>query len=366
MAVNAPPVPALTTFYVYLTSGCNCACQHCWFVPDTSATGASTDRLDQQLLRQAVKQALPLGLRAIKWTGGEPTFHPQFREFLALQKEFKLDGLVESNGMLIDDSLAVLMMETGVRQVSISLDGACAETHDLIRGVPGGYERTLNGISSLVAAGYQPELILTLQRGNCGELEDYFLLAQQLGAGNVKLNILQPVLRGAELQEKSQHLDVPDILELAAAIEQRTSHDSRIPVQLGLPMAFRPLSKILSGEQAGSCTILNIMGILPRGDYALCGVGQHVKELSMGHILDQSLEKVWETHPVLSDLRQGLPNRLQGTCHSCLMKTTCKGSCVAANYQLSGDLFAPYWFCQQAAELGLFPQQRKDLEKAND
>ena len=41
------------------------------------------------------------------------------------------------------------------------------------------------------------------------------------------------------------------------------------------------------------------------------------------------------------------------------MKAACRGSCVAANYQAAGDLFAPYWFCQQAAEQGLFPASRR-------
>ncbi len=355
--------PALTTFYVYLTSGCNCACQHCWFVPEKSAPETSADILAPEALRRAIVEALPLGLKRLKWTGGEPTFHPRFPEFLALQKEFHLDAQIETNGMLVDDRIAELLRDAGVSRVSVSLDGASPATHDAIRGVEGGYARTLSGIRALVKTGYQPELILTLQHANRAELDDYFVLARQLGAGNVKLNILQPVLRGAELQGQAKHLHVAEILEIAAAIDQHMPHAPLIPVRLDLPMAFRPLSKILSGEQAGTCTILNILGVLPRGDYALCGIGQHVRDLSMGRIADQSLAEVWAKHPVLLNLREGLPGRLKGICSDCLMRPICKGSCVAANYQLSGDLLAPYWFCQQAAELGLFPQQRKLAEK---
>jgi hypothetical protein len=40
------------------------------------------------------------------------------------------------------------------------------------------------------------------------------------------------------------------------------------------------------------------------------------------------------------------------------MKQRCKGSCVAQNYYSKGSLWAPYWFCEQAEEAGLFPTSR--------
>jgi hypothetical protein len=40
------------------------------------------------------------------------------------------------------------------------------------------------------------------------------------------------------------------------------------------------------------------------------------------------------------------------------MKTRCLGLCVAQNYYSKGSLWAPYWFCEQAEEAGLFPTSR--------
>jgi MoaA/NifB/PqqE/SkfB family radical SAM enzyme len=53
-----------------------------------------------------------------------------------------------------------------------------------------------------------------------------------------------------------------------------------------------------------------------------------------------------------------LPGRLEGVCSRCLMKRRCLGSCVAQNYYSEGRLWAPYWFCRQAEEEGLFPASR--------
>jgi len=349
-------VPPLHTFYVYLTSGCNCACRHCWIVPASSGAGIF---LDPALLRTAIEEALPLGLQALKWTGGEPTLHPRFPELLALQQEYRLVGRLESNGMLIDAGLAELLRETGTQSISVSLDGAQAATHDTIRGVTGGFARTCAGIRALVGAGYRPELILTLQRANVAELPDYLDLAAELGAGSVKLNVLQPLLRGAELAVHGAALDVLEILELAGLLQERALSADGVPVTLDVPLAFRPLGALLDGEGGGVCDISHILGLLPTGAYALCGIGSHVAELVMGVAGTDALAAVWCRHPLLTELRRGLPEQLQGICGECLMKAACRGSCVAANYQTSGDLFAAHWFCRRAAELGAFPSTRR-------
>jgi hypothetical protein len=40
------------------------------------------------------------------------------------------------------------------------------------------------------------------------------------------------------------------------------------------------------------------------------------------------------------------------------MKGRCLGSCIAQNYYTSKSLWAPYWYCAQARERGLFPETR--------
>ena len=352
-------IPPLQTFYVYLTSGCNCACRHCYFVPAAGqADNSRADLLSPEKLRKAIVQALPLGLQTLKWTGGEPTFHPRFAEFLAMQKELDLGASLETNGMLIDRALADLLRECGVGSVAVSLDGAQGATHDAIRGVSGGFVRTCAGIRDLVAAGYRPELILTLQRTNVAELDEFFLLAEELGAGNVKLNVLQPMLRGADLSLAGESLSVEELIQLAKRLESARPAGA-MPVNMDIPMAFQPLGRQFAGSGCSVCGIRQILGILPRGEYALCGVGQHFSALAMGAVDAVSLEEVWTSHPVLVGIRNGLPRDLRGICGECLMRNACQGCCVAANFQRTGELLAPFWFCQAAAEAGLFPRSRR-------
>ena len=260
--------------------------------------------------------------------------------------------------MLISRELARVMRDSGVRNISVSLDGATAEVHDEIRGVAGGFEKTVSGINALVAAGCHPELILTLQRSNLDQLTDFLRLASQLGAGNVKLNVVQPMLRGSALEEEGETLSIAELLDLAQWLRSGQVEQGGMPVNLDLPPAFRPLGAIVSGADSGLCDILHILGVIPDGKYALCGIGQHVDALVMGDVISASLDDVWSRNPVLCALRDGLPAQLKGVCASCLMKGACRGNCIAVNFQGNNDLFAPFWFCQRAYEQGRFPATR--------
>jgi len=360
MALNPLDVPNLNELYVYVTNGCNCACRHCYIIAgDAAGPGGKTRFIDPQLLDRAIGEALPLGLAGLKWTGGEPTIHPDFPGLLAIQQRHGLAGRMETNGMAVTPRLADQLMACGVDDISVSLDGATAVTHDRNRNVDGGFELTLAGIRALRGAGYRPELILSLLRGNLDEIEAFLDLAGELGAGAVKFNIVQPALRGAELHAGGEVPSVAEILALQRRLTDEWQARYDFPIYLDLPLAFRPLREMFQAGGLSRCGILGILGLLADGHYALCGVGEHERGLVFGPAGCGELETIWREHPVLQRLRDELPKGLKGICGRCLMRDACLGSCVAANFQQGRDLLAGFWFCELALEEGLFPAGRR-------
>jgi len=113
-----------------------------------------------------------------------------------------------------------------------------------------------------------------------------------------------------------------------------------------------------NGDGCGICGILSILGVLATGSYALCGIGETVPELVFGQAATDSLEDIWNKNRVLLELRNGISHRLEGICGDCLMKGVCLGSCVAQNYYRSKNFWAPYWYCEDAYDRGLFPETR--------
>jgi len=147
-------------------------------------------------------------------------------------------------------------------------------------------------------------------------------------------------------------------LFILAPVERELPPTTKLRLHFDYPAAFRALSHIASGDGCGVCGIKGILGVLATGEYALCGIGEQVSELIFGRVGQDRLEEVWSNNPTLNAIRNDIPARLTGVCGRCLMKGRCLGSCVAQNYYRSDNLFAPFWFCEEAEAAGLFPASR--------
>ncbi|NIM89673.1 MAG: SynChlorMet cassette radical SAM/SPASM protein ScmF [Candidatus Aminicenantes bacterium] len=351
----------LNYIYFYLTEGCNLRCRHCWIEPKFQNKDHVYPSLDLNLFRSIIEQAKRLGLSGVKLTGGEPLLHPQIHQILELVRMENLRLTVETNGVSCTRELSEKMAVCQNAFISVSLDGATAETHEWVRGVPGCFEDALAGIRNLVKAGFRPQIIMTIMRHNKEEIESLVHLAESLGVGSVKLNILQPTARGERMHERGEALSIEELVRLGQWVEDTLSASTNLRIYHSHPLAFRPLGKMFGDNgdgRCGICGILGILGVLAYGSYALCGIGETVPELVFGHSATDRLEDIWNNTRALKELRKGLPRRLEGICSDCLMKEHCLGSCVAQNYYCSKNLWAGYWYCEEAQKRGLFPESR--------
>jgi SynChlorMet cassette radical SAM/SPASM protein ScmF len=357
------PVPPLSSLYLYLSSGCNLACRHCWIAPEYLLNPDKGEYLKYEYIASAIEQAKPLGLRSVKLTGGEPLLHPRFRDIVSLLRENQLSIVIETNGLLIDEDLAAFLAEGENKPfVSVSIDGAKAETHDHLRGVPGAFRRSMRAIEELVKVGFHPQIICTLHQGNRHEIDELTEMAEKIGCGSVKFNFIQQMGRGVDFQTKNG-FSIPEILEIDRYLTDVIAPKRTISLLPDIPHAFHSIKRMLSGKM-GRCTVLNILGIIANGTLSLCGIGTSVPELVYGHMKNNDLAEVWKNSPGIVKLRQMVPQHLEGICSECLHRDACLGACVANNYFRTGKLNNSYYFCEQAKSLGLFPLSRtKEIDQ---
>ena len=348
-------VPHLNQLYFYLTQGCNLACRHCWLSPKLDPKGDKYPVLPVDLFETAIREAKPLGLSGVKLTGGEPLLHPEFLRLLEIVRREDLGLTIETNGLLCTPEVAAEIARSPKRFVSVSIDGVDGATHDSVRGVPGSFEAARQAVRNLAATGMKPQVIMTVMRCNAGQVEAMVRMAEDLGAGSVKFNVVQPTGRGEKLRDGTEGLEIAETIALGRRVEKELAPAAKIKLFFDFPIAFRSLSRIVSGD---GCGILGILGVIPDGQYALCGIGELIPELIFGRVGVDPLDQVWRDNPVLNEIREGLPKRLDGVCGDCLMKFRCLGSCLAQNYFRAGRLWAPYWFCDAAENEGLFPTGR--------
>ena len=351
-------IPRLNQLYFYLTEGCNLACRHCWLAPRHDTTGSRYPCLPVESFETAIREAKPLGLSGVKLTGGEPLLHPRFIRLLEIVRREELNLTVETNGLLCTPENAAEIARPPQPFVSVSIDGVDAATHEWVRGVPGSFQAALQAVRNLVAAGIRPQVIFSVMRVNAGQVDGIVRLAEELGAASVKFNVVQPTARGEKLHEAQEVLHVAELVELGRHVERELALRTSLRLFYDYPQAFRAMSRIASGDGCGVCGVLGILGVIASGHYALCGIGEQVPDLVFGEVGKDRLEQIWKEHQVLRALREGLPERLEGVCARCLMKHRCLGSCVAQNYYSTASLWAPFWFCEEAEKIGLFPASR--------
>jgi len=353
-------VPPLTSLYMYISGSCNLACRHCWITPTYQNGGNIGKQIGIELVRKAIREGKPLGLRMVKLTGGEPMLNPQFRELVDLLDGDGLQIHIETNGTLIDHDLAkFLKQREHISFISVSLDGADDKTHEDLRGAPRSFAQAITGIRNLVEQGFRPQIICTLHKGNVSQIDDVVKFAENLGCGSIKFNHVQQVGRGEHFPNELV-LGIVEIISLYNHIERVLKKENEIPIHFDIPIAFFSIKKLLD-DCLGRCTVRNILGLLAGGELSLCGMGVTKSELIYGQIKRDSLRDVWCNSPGLIQLRAQVPAEMEGICAQCIHRDLCLGTCVADNFRMTGRLNAPYHFCQIADDLGLFPESRKKI-----
>lgn len=355
------PVPKcgcyLGTIYFYLTQGCNLRCRHCWIAPKFQTENSKWPYLEFELFKDIIKQGKELGMSSVKLTGGEPFIHPDIEKIIDHINEQELQLTIETNGVKCTPNLVEKIAKAKRPFVSVSLDGDNVATHEWVRGVDGSFEAALQGIRNLVKGGIHPQIIMSIMRYNYKQMESLVRLAERESAESVKFNIVTPTARGEQMHAEGQTLSIEELVEIGRWVEDVLTPSTKIRIAHSHPIAFRPLNKVFNSSN-GKCGIFSIIGVLGNGKYALCGIGETVPELVFGDAAKDKLADIWNNNKVLNAIRKGLPKELNGICEDCIHRTMCLGSCIAMNYYRSHDLFAPYWYCEEAHKKHLFPASR--------
>ena len=348
--------PQLSTLYFYLTSYCNLRCFHCWIAPEYLDKVHAPEEASFDLLKSIIDQAMPLGLKHIKITGGEPFLSVNFLDLIDYASSKDLQFSIETNGSLIDEEKVKFLKEKGAKFIAVSLDGPDETAHEKVRGVKGCFKKTIEGIRCLKKYGLNVQVIMSVYKGNIDHIENTINLAESLGVNSFKINCISCVERGRSLVDKGINLAVSDYIALNRKIYTEIQLRRKIKIILDIPPAFKSLKDIR--KRMARCNIKNILGVLSDGRISICGIGENVDSLILGNLKKESLESIWKGNEILKRIREDLPHGLKGVCGNCIFKAYCLGKCRAEAYYNTNDLFGPFSFCEEALKSGLFPESR--------
>ena len=378
-----------------VTKGCNLRCIHC---RATATELSSPTDLPTRTALGIIDQIAAAANPILVLSGGEPLYRSDIFQLARYGTDKGLRVALATNGTLVTKDVARMIVDAGVKRVSISLDGADEMTHDAFRGIPGAFEAAVRGLRNLKSLGMSVQINMTIARHNAHQLPDVLQLARNLGADALHTFLLVPVGCGVDIA--SEQMVPPEEYErmlnwfydqsLAGGIElkatcaphyfrvarQRRAADRQAAEQLARiapapttshaeSPAIGPTDMTMPGSTGIALTSKGVghavrhpgghpsdLNAMTKGCLAGTGVCfiSHEGEVYpcgylpviAGDLRKQTFSDIWENSTVFHELRD--TNKLKGKCGCCEFRNVCMG-CRARAYAATGDFMDEEPFC---------------------
>jgi radical SAM protein len=316
-----------------VTRACDLLCVHCRAdaIPRREE-GELTTREGMRLLDEVRRFGRP----RVVLTGGDPLKRQDIFDLLEHGTLSGLDmSLSPSATPLVTRQALERAAGCGASGVSISIDGPDARSHDVFRGVPGTFARSLEAARTIVELGMDLHVNTTVARHNLHRLEAMAALVRDLEARRWSLFFLVPVgratdalqLTAGEFEEVFRWLDR---LSDSAPFRIKTTegpHYRRVALQEWAARTGEEPARLLERSASANRRFIPGMNdgrgfvfISWRGDIQPSGF----LPLTAANVRRASLVETYRSHPLFRELRD--PDLLRGRCGACEYRWVCGGS----------------------------------------
>lgn len=327
-----------------VTRQCNLNCKHCRAAArNIPYENEFTTEQCFRLLENIAAFARPI----IILTGGEPMLRADIYDIARHGHELGLRMVMAPCGVLVDDAAVKKMLAAGIQCISISIDGATAESHDGFRCVSGAFDTALQAIAAARRNNLPFQINTTITRHNSDELPGIMKLAEQVGAMTFNPFLLVPTGRGKDLADQEispeqyeQTLQWLNRQRSVTPMQVRVTcapHYQRIVRQNPVPSA----SETGHGSPAGGCLGGKSFAFISHtGKVQICGF----LELEAGDLAqnDLNFEAIWKNSSLFQQIRD--VDRYRGKCGYCEYRRLC-GGCRARACAVTGDFLSEEPFC---------------------
>ena len=347
---SLPAVPRHLT--VFVNWACNLTCRECWMYGDSAAKSTWLPEVRRDQISMEMWTGILDELAAssgekpyLTIMGGEPLIHPRLVEMVREAKtrlpECNLD--MSTNATLLHRH-ATALVDAGIDDVYVSVDGPTPEVNDPIRGRKA-FERAMRGLEALQEAGREvghgPMIALnfTVTGMNYEYLPDMVRLSERLGLSEITVGLAsyftreegaatapafqaathRPFTSWAGYCNEHQHANI-DPARLKEIFDEAESMSDTVEVLIP-PTRYsnEDKSRFFTGEWGSliketTCVKLWAQAtVLPNGQVISCTT---FADTVMGSLADSSLAEVFhgETY---GRMRELLREGLQPICHRC-------------------------------------------------
>jgi heme b synthase len=333
-----------------ITRRCNLRCVHCRSSSEEEAAGHPDFTAEEavRVIDDITSYAQPV----VVLSGGEPLVRGDVFDIARYGTGKGLKMCLATNGTLVTAETCRDIKESGIRIVSLSLDGSNEEVHDDFRRQKGAFKGTINAAGLFREHGIEFIINSSFTKRNQEEIAKVHLLARELGATAWYMFMIVPTGRGEDIMgELISKEDYEDILKWHYRMEKDEEkmlvrptcapHYYRIVRQESTREGgkFKPRTLKFSTGGAKGCIAGQLICLIDvDGNVLPCSYFPR----PAGNIREQSFKDIWENSTLFREMRDF--KGYKGKCGSCEYLNVC-GGCRARAYALTGDYLGEEPFC---------------------
>jgi heme b synthase len=347
-----------------ITRRCNLNCIHCR--SSSSLTVSQHPDFSTQEAYRIIDDISGYAQPVVVLSGGEPLLRKDVFDIAKYGTEKGLRMCLATNGTLVTDELCEGIKKSGIRIVSLSLDGATKETHDDFRKQGGAFTGTINAAKLFKKHSIEFIINSSFTKRNQEEIPKVYKLAKELGATAWYMFMIVPTGRGEEIMnELISKEDYEEILDWHYQMEKDEKdmlvrptcapHYYRVVLQKSRQekQKFERRSLKFSTGGAKGCIAGQLIALIDvDGNILPCSYFPQ----SAGNIRKTPFKEIWEHSELFKDLRDF--KKYKNKCGSCEFINVC-GGCRARAYSVYGDYLEEEPFCTYMPRKHKLTQEKK-------
>jgi len=256
----------------------------------------------------------------VSFTGGEPTLRADLAELAAYAKGKGMRVNLITNGIKCGEMTFVEeLAAAGLDSAQVSVEAGCAEIHDAITQHPGAWERAVQGVRNLRAAGIHTHTNTTICGGNRAhliELVDY--IADELHSEYFSMNMV--IRTGTALEHDEDDISYTEIGEIIDTVQER-ARQKGVRFVWYSPVPYCLFNPVKAGLGSKSCACVDgLISVNPAGQLIPCSSFDR----GIGDLLHEPFDKVWYTRTALYWRRKEF---IPPVCQRCEIRDICCGAC---------------------------------------